>query len=405
MIDINSAIEPKGEKLCFDKNEFLKVKQTNVFKITLKLNKVFPQANFSVDEFLHKNRNVTSLESLRDNLGLYLKSLRSSMIDLINEDYADFVSLSANLVGLDQSIDSIQKPLEQFRDEIAGIKTMIDENVAEINDKLNNKRQLRELKRNLQSLKKVYEAIQKLDDLLANQLSGKKLKPVDLERAALELVQLKFNEKFCLEYLDTEQQSAIRKLETSVHQKLRAFFNEALKSSSSTSTESLERCLRIYITLDACTVAETAFKEDVVAPYMSDIISEHSLQQTPQGLAGIYSKVLNFISLHMTDLLRLTQYTDKLRGFNFLIHSFWSDVEMRLENHMSSIFAPGNSEVFYAKYKCTRDFLSKIEEILVSEEATNAFRQHKQTKTFQARWNLPVYFQICFQVKILLTKI
>ena len=94
------------------------------------------------------------------------------MIDLINEDYADFVSLSANLIGLDQSIDNIQKPLEQFRDEIAGIKTMIDENVAEINSKLENKRQLRELKRNLQSLKKVYETTQKLDDLLANQLSG-----------------------------------------------------------------------------------------------------------------------------------------------------------------------------------------------------------------------------------------
>ncbi|XP_023306109.2 conserved oligomeric Golgi complex subunit 2 [Lucilia cuprina] len=376
--NLNSSLEAKGDKLCFDKNEFLK-------------------ANFSVDEFLHKNRNVSSLELLRDNLGLYLKSLRASMIDLINEDYADFVSLSANLVGLDQSIDTIQNPLEKFRDEIAGIQNMIDENINEINAKLETKRQLRELKRNLQSLKKVYESSQKLEDLLANQLSGNQIKSVDLERAALELVQLKFNEKFCMEYLNAEQSNNIRKLESSVHQKLRLLFNESLKSSSSTSTEPLERCLRIYITLDACSVAETVFKEDVVAPYMTDIISEHSLQQTPQGLAGIYSKVLNFISLYMTDLLRLTQYTDKLRGFNFLIYSFWSDVEMRLETHMSSIFAPGNSEVFYAKYKCTRDFLNKIEEILVAEETINAFRQHKQTKSFQARWNLPVYFQICFQ--------
>lgn len=320
------------------------------------------------------------------------------MIDLINEDYADFVSLSANLVGLDQSIDTIQKPLEQFRDEIVGIQTMIDENVEEINSKLETKRKLRELKRNLQSLKKVYETKQKLEDLLANKLSGDQIKAVDLERAALELVQLKFNEKFCTEYLDEEKQNGIRKLESGVQQKLRELFNEALKSSNSTSTEPLERCLRIYISLDACPVAEAAFKEDIVAPYMIDIISEHSLQKTPQGLAGIYSKVLNFISLHMTDLLRLTQYTDKLKGFNFLIQSFWSDVEMRLETHMSSIFAPGNSEVFYAKYKCTRDFLNKIEEILVTEEKINAFRQHKQTKNFQSRWNLPVYFQICFQV-------
>uniref|UniRef100_A0A1B0GCT1 Conserved oligomeric Golgi complex subunit 2 n=1 Tax=Glossina morsitans morsitans TaxID=37546 RepID=A0A1B0GCT1_GLOMM len=58
--------EYSGESLCFDKNEFLK-------------------ANFWVDDFLHKNRNVSSLELLRDNLNLYLKRLRGSMIDLIIE--------------------------------------------------------------------------------------------------------------------------------------------------------------------------------------------------------------------------------------------------------------------------------------------------------------------------------
>ena len=61
----------------------------------------------------------TSLDTLRDDLGIYLKVssdwfiltiqtsdwfkvLRSSMIELINQDYADFVNLSTNLVGLDQ---------------------------------------------------------------------------------------------------------------------------------------------------------------------------------------------------------------------------------------------------------------------------------------------------------------
>lgn len=352
-----------------------------------------------MDDFLHKNRNVESLELLRDDLGLYLKSLRASMIDLINQDYADFVSLSANLVGLDQSIDTIQTPLEQFREEILSIQNMIDENITDIRQKLNAKRELRILRRNLQNLKKVYEITHKLEDLLAHQLKDD-VKIVDLERAALDLVQLKFNEKFCTEYLNADAQSSIRNLESEVHRKLRNLFCDSLKTASATCSESLERCLRIYITLDDCSMAEIAFKEDVVAPYMSEIISEHSLQQTPQGLAGIYSKVLNFISLHMTDLLRLTQYTDKLCGFNFLVNSFWSDVEMRLETHMSSIFAPGNSEVFYAKYKCTRDFLSKVEQLLANESSIESFRQHKQTKNFQARWNLPVYFQICFQVCI-----
>lgn len=376
--DTDLSVTALSAELCFDKNEFMKT-------------------NFSVDEFLHRNRNVPSLELLRDNLGVYLKVLRSSMIDLINEDYADFVSLSANLVGLDQSIGAIRKPLEVFREEILSIKNLINENEKEVRGYLKDKNDLRILKRNLQSLKKVFENIGKLDELLTNKLNKEFINPVDLERAALELIQLKFNKKFCEEYLNSEQIKKIETLNEQILKKLRVLFNSTLKFSPDQSSEGLERCLRIYITLDACPEAELVFKEDIVAPYMSNTISEQHLQNSPQGLAGIYNKVLNFISLHMADLLRITQYSEKMKGFNFLVNSFWSDVEHRLETHMSSIFAPGNSEVFYVKYKCTRDFIQKIEEILQDEESIQSFRQHSQTKSFHSRWNLPVYFQICFQ--------
>ncbi|KAH8306175.1 hypothetical protein KR018_003276 [Drosophila ironensis] len=371
-----------AEKLCFDKNEFMK-------------------ANFSVDEFLHKNRNAPSLEQLRDNLGLYLKGLRAAMIDLINEDYADFVNLSANLVGLDQAIETIQRPLEQFRTEIEGIHGLIDENVTELRAQLEEKRRLQAFKRSLQSLKRVYETTSKLQDLIERKLSDEQvaLQAVDLERAALDLIQLKFHEKHCAKHLSEDQQEKIQRLETQLHRHLRRFFNDALAEARNAKPEPLERCLRIYITLNACGQAERAFREDVVAPYMGGVIGEQQLQNSPQGLSGIYSKILNFISLHMTDLLRLTLYSDKFPGFNFVVNSYWADVETRLEMHMNSIFAPGNSEVFYVKYKCTRDFLGKIEEILTcsGEQAVALYRQHKQTKSFEARWNLPVYFQICFQ--------
>ncbi|XP_039960205.1 conserved oligomeric Golgi complex subunit 2 [Bactrocera tryoni] len=363
--------------LCFDKHDFMK-------------------GNFSVDEFLHKNRNAPSLEQLRDDLGIYLKDLRSSMIDLINEDYADFVSLSANLVGLDQSIEDIENPLVQFRKEVENIRSLLKECASEVRQNLEKKQQFRVQKRNLQCYQKVEETLHKIENLLAHQLK-EDLKPIDLERTALELIQLQFNQKFCWDMLNDEQKNNSQRLQNDVFAKLRIFFNDSLKSSTSTCSELLERCLRIYITLDACQMAEQVFREDIVAPYMSATISEHCLQNSPQGLSGIYGKILNFISLHMTDLLRLTHYTDKLSGFNFLVNSFWVDVEMRLETHMSSIFAPGNSDVFYMKYKCTRDFLSKIETLLANDDAVKSFKEHKQTFSFQSRWNLPVYFQICFQ--------
>ena len=52
-----------------------------------------------MDEFVLECRRRVQLEDLRDDLSVYLKILRSSMIELINKDYADFVNLSSNLVS------------------------------------------------------------------------------------------------------------------------------------------------------------------------------------------------------------------------------------------------------------------------------------------------------------------
>jgi conserved oligomeric Golgi complex subunit 2 len=69
-----------------------------------------------VDNFL--DNQGTNFETLRDDLGKYLKDLRSAMIELINQDYSDFVNLSSNLIGLDKSILKLRVPLCQFKEEI-----------------------------------------------------------------------------------------------------------------------------------------------------------------------------------------------------------------------------------------------------------------------------------------------
>ncbi len=68
--------------------------------------------------FLQDLWNSVTLEILRDDLGSYLKVLRSSMIELINRDYADFVNLSGNLVGIDKAISHLEEPLSVIHSEI-----------------------------------------------------------------------------------------------------------------------------------------------------------------------------------------------------------------------------------------------------------------------------------------------
>jgi hypothetical protein len=46
-----------------------------------------------------KYKREVGLEKLRDDLDLFLRVLKSSMVELINRDFADFLNLSTNLVG------------------------------------------------------------------------------------------------------------------------------------------------------------------------------------------------------------------------------------------------------------------------------------------------------------------
>ena len=144
----------------------------------------FVRPDFTVDGFLTSWNSASSvvsssgrprtLETLRDDLGVYLKVLRSAMIELINEDYADFVNLSTNLVGLDQSISQLEAPLVAFRSHVEEVRAAVEASHAAVNEKLRRRDEIHKKKVALQ--KQVQILAKERDDLAAVNSS--------LERAA-----------------------------------------------------------------------------------------------------------------------------------------------------------------------------------------------------------------------------
>jgi len=57
------------------------------------------QEDYDIDKFLANVRRHSSLETLREDLSVYMKILQNALVELINRDYADFVNLSSNLVS------------------------------------------------------------------------------------------------------------------------------------------------------------------------------------------------------------------------------------------------------------------------------------------------------------------
>ena len=56
----------------------------------------------------------------------YFQVLRVAMIELINDDYADFVNLSSNLVGIDDKIVAIEDPVKEFKEQIFSFQTKLN---------------------------------------------------------------------------------------------------------------------------------------------------------------------------------------------------------------------------------------------------------------------------------------
>ncbi|XP_043744901.1 conserved oligomeric Golgi complex subunit 2-like isoform X1 [Cervus elaphus] len=133
---------PKGpDTLCFDKDEFMKVRpggcapraeagglssfpseaSSSCWARTPGINPRRDLAafaeDFDVDHFVSDCPKQVQLEALRDDLELYYK-LKTAMVELINKDYADFVNLSTNLVILEQIVDSRLSDLQLMYDKL-----------------------------------------------------------------------------------------------------------------------------------------------------------------------------------------------------------------------------------------------------------------------------------------------
>ena len=61
-----------------------------------------------------------------DELVMYLQVLRVAMIKLINDDCDDFVNLCLNWVGIEDKIQAIETPLQDFKTQILDLQVHLN---------------------------------------------------------------------------------------------------------------------------------------------------------------------------------------------------------------------------------------------------------------------------------------
>ncbi|XP_040320902.1 conserved oligomeric Golgi complex subunit 2 isoform X5 [Herpailurus yagouaroundi] len=356
---------PKGpDTLCFDKDEFMK-------------------EDFDVDHFVSDCRKRVQLEELRGDLELYYRLLKTAMVELINKDYADFVNLSTNLVGMDKALNQLSVPLGQLREEVLMCVLRLIQVIRSV-EKI-------EKILNSQSSKET-SVLEASSPLLTGQI---------LERIATEFNQLQFHavQSKGMPLLD-KVRPRIAGITAMLQQSLEGLLLEGLQTSN---VDIIRHCLRTYATIDKTRDAEALVGQVLVKPYVDEVIVEQIVESDPNGLQIMYDKLLEFVPHHCRLLREVTggaissEKGNSVPGYDFLVNSVWPEIVRGLEEKLPSLFNPGNPDAFHEKYTVSMDFVRAFEQQCGTQASVRRLRAHPAYHSFSNKWNLPVYFQIRFR--------
>ncbi|KAH9063765.1 COG complex component [Lactarius deliciosus] len=120
---------------------------------------------FNVEEFL-LSRSRTSLPELRTELRDYLATLKEELVQLINDDYEAFISLSTDLRGEGTRLERLKLPLGDLKSQILESRQRLSLVQDAVQGKLKKRSDLRDEKTYLHLLLKVSESVTRLESLL-----------------------------------------------------------------------------------------------------------------------------------------------------------------------------------------------------------------------------------------------
>ncbi|KAF8135698.1 oligomeric golgi complex component, COG2-domain-containing protein [Boletus edulis] len=291
---------------------------------------------FDVEKFL-LSRSYTSLPELRTELREYLSSLKEELVQLINDDYEDFISLSTDLRGEGTRMSRLKAPLNGLREQIQVSRQSLQIIQNAIQAKLDARSKLRDEKALLHHLLKISESITRLESLLLiskpnhveippPHLSGateigpgktRGSRGKHLSRVATEYTQLlylvsKARVENCA-YVEVIQWN-IDRIRDTLTSDLDHFFSSVLTALTGTGdgkTSELERaklvadlteCLYVYDILCLWRTAEVMIKRIVVLPFIKKTIH-------PDALAAPHSPIMPHTPLPSRMLPPRTPYT------------------------------------------------------------------------------------------------
>ncbi|CAI5449865.1 unnamed protein product [Caenorhabditis angaria] len=331
----------------------------------------FNRTDFNVERFMNLARQKADLKTIQKDLQLYLKCVQNSMIELINDDYADFVHLSSNLVSLQESLNKITMDIdniwEEFEDATrssVGTGERIEKKCEELSINREKQAELRDRIAFLTALEKL----------------GQMLRPPPKQCSALWLQKVS---TFVVE-LNTSNISLYSEEEKDAHNLVlskleKVLCDEGVRSASSD-------CLTLPLVLSILSISDSshALIANLVADYLyPQIVEKDEIKRDQfEKLQHVFESVLETRTT-WTQKIGATHFTPKLRSF--LDETLLTFVLTFIDKHMSTVAVPSDTRLFHKCFLATQDFIEKYPSAKFCRE---------MLKTIRDKFNLLVYFKL-----------
>ncbi|OQR69796.1 conserved oligomeric Golgi complex subunit 2-like [Tropilaelaps mercedesae] len=354
-----SFLEDASHELCFERE-------------------IFFNPNFSVDHFVCEKRKAVGLEQLRHDLRSHLKYLQECLVELINNDYTDFVNLSSNLVGLEKYIGSISLPLNKLRDEVSEISEMIDATLQETEEKLAQRQSDRQLRGKILLAIEVYRGVQQLpkdDEAWSTDL---------VERTATQIHSLSSSLERCRDIALARKSGEVM---SRVRQRLEGYIEDHLLAALQNHDEGqLQHVLQVGVAVDRVAFLEKFYSERIVKPALEEIVSERVLREVLSD--GLFNQVVMFVTTN-TSLLNKCAPPE----YNFIPNGVFPVFVAMAELRIPILFSLTSATMFHVRYNEALRFLETLEQHM-SDQSVQIFRTSESYRTFMARWSTGIYFQL-----------
>ncbi|KAI8912729.1 hypothetical protein EDD86DRAFT_202129 [Gorgonomyces haynaldii] len=342
---------------------------------------IFRDPKFDPIEFVARHKHI-SLEQIKLELGQIQKTLKSELTELINRDYALFISLQSNMLGADKLLKLLQDPIVDFKQQVQSVEHKYAQLLQETRETLEQKNQLMQKRHMLLHLINLQQSIDRLE------ISLQDMDPNGLQRASNEyhkMMQLYQEEKS--HPFVQKQTWKIQELGKQLSQQLTAHLEKLLDAK-----ESIQEITRIYILLDKIPDVLVVFQQKIMGPFLES----HLIARKPQltefdHLESVLDETLSFIKSDCVPFHESTHALLLKTDYCLLVDGVWDSISQALQNHWTSMFSPSDPDQFHKAYKTTEKFTKQFR-VLLDQESQR--KMDAKLQSFEEKWQLSVYYQL-----------